>query len=69
MSVFSSPFKHVLALLWRQDLISGGFDLITHSSRGVVDLVSKIIDHVARCLENGRHVEGCGNRYDWKQVQ
>jgi hypothetical protein len=34
-----------------------------------VNLVSQIVDHVARCLENGRHGGGCGSRWNWKQVQ
>ena len=68
-SVFSGPLEHVLALLGRQHLVGGGLDLITHSSRGVVNLVAQIVDHVARCLENGRHGGGRGDRWDWKQVQ
>jgi hypothetical protein len=69
MSVVSGPLEQVLALLGRQDLIGGGFDLITHSSRGIVDLVSEAVDHVAGCLEDGGHGEGCGNKCGCKQVR
>ena len=69
MGIVPGSLKHVLALLGRQHLVGGGLDLITHSSRGVVNLVAQIVDHVARCLENGRHGGGCGDRWDWKQVQ
>jgi hypothetical protein len=34
-----------------------------------VNLVAQIVDHVARCLENGRHGRGRGDRWNWKQVQ
>ena len=50
------PCKHVLALLGWQDLVGGGLDLVTDSSRGVVDLVSEVVDHVASSLEDGGHV-------------
>jgi hypothetical protein len=34
-----------------------------------VNLVSQVIDHVARCLENGRHGGSGGNRCDGEQVE
>jgi hypothetical protein len=55
VSVGSGPLEQVLALLGRQNLIGSGFDLIAYSSRGIVNLVSDVVDHVASCLEDGGH--------------
>ena len=55
MGIVPGSLKHVLALLGWQDLVCGGLDLVTDSSCGVMDLVSKVIDHVASCLEDGGH--------------
>jgi len=57
MGIVPGSLKHVLALLGWQDLVGGGLDLVTDSSRGVVNLVSKVVDHVASCLEDGGHGE------------
>ena len=57
MGVVPGSLKHVLALLGWQDLVGGGLDLVTDSSRGIMDLVSKVVDHVASCLKDGGHGE------------
>jgi hypothetical protein len=58
MSVFPGSLEHVLALFGWEDLVGSGLDLISNSSRGVMNLVSKVVDHVASGLEDGGHGEG-----------
>lgn len=57
MGIVPGSLKHVLALFGWQDLVGSGLDLVTDSSRGVMDLISKVVDHVASCLENCGHGE------------
>ena len=57
MGIVPGSLKHMLALLGWQDLVGGGLNLVTNSSRGVMDLVSEVVDHVASCLEDGGHGE------------
>jgi len=57
MGIVSGSLKHVLALLGWKDLVGGRLDLVTDSSRGIMDLVSEVVDHVASCLEDGGHSE------------